>query len=765
MVPLYAKSDSRGRRLSLVDHSSAVAQAGSALFGLPGGSLTRLGTRYMTFFGLGQADKKRFLYTLHAALWLHDLGKANDGFQSAVLSGGAQTVRHEHLSAMLLCSGPLREWLAAGVDAEIVMAAIAGHHLKAGEPEFGMPLVDGEVRVEVPLAHEDVSTLLAGAATAARLPVPPKLASMTLRREDLDDLRWKTRETSHALKRSVRSDEHRLRLRAAVRAALIAADAAGSAMVREGLDIAAWIGGCFEHNPLAPDEVEEKVLRPRINEIMARTGQPFVWHQFQDAAAGLGGRALMLSPCGSGKTLAAWRWVQAQAAAGEVARVIFLYPTRGTATEGFRDYVSWAGADTGALVHGTADFDLVGMFTNEADPRARQRWEINERLYALSFWPKRIFSATVDQFLGFLRFQYGSLCLLPVLADSVLVIDEVHSFDSSMFTALERFVKFFNARVLCMTATLPTERRRILTEECGLQIFPADQDRFEDLAVESGAPRYRVRRGRREQGVALAAATVARGGKVLWVVNTVSRCQQVVEVLADAGAGQAACYHSRYRLADRKARHEEAIVAFRRSGVALLVSTQVCEMSLDLDADVLITETAPVPSLIQRFGRCYRRRAAGTSGWGEVLVYAPTNNLPYEREELEKAENWISELIDRSAATSQAELAATLEQLESTDPAATGGYVGFLDASVFAASRDETFRDGGEFTTDCVLDGDRQKYLDMVRRRDPLARGLILPVPRRFANPDPGLAHGICVAPSSHYDRLTGFHESELASA
>ena len=764
MGSLFAKRDVRGRRLPLPDHSRAVAEAGAALFGTPDGTTTRLGNRYLRFFRIEEDDRARFLRTLHVSLWLHDLGKVNDSFQEALETGRTQVVRHEHLSAMLLCSGPLQTWLegagSAGVDTGVVIAAVAGHHLKAARAEFGMPRVEAEVRV--PLSHQDTRAVLEGAAGVAGVPAPAKLEPLVLQADDLLALRKAVQTTARALQISVRSDQRRQRLSAAVRAALIAADAAGLAIIREGLDLRAWIAGCFDHDPLSPQEVEESVLRPRVQEIERRSGRQFKWHGFQDAAAQLGERGLLLAPCGSGKTLAAWRWVQSQAAAERAGRVIFLYPTRGTATEGFRDYVSWAGAEMAALVHGTADFDLLGMFSNETDPRAQQQWAVDERLYSLFFWTKRIFSATVDQFLSFLRFQYGSMCLLPVLADSIVVIDEVHSFDRSMFTALERFLRFFRVPALCMTATLPEDRRRILTSHCGLRSFPSAEDRFEDLAVESEAGRYGVRRGTREEGSALARDVSACGGKVLWVVNTVSRCQDIARQLGKAGGTQSICYHSRYRLADRKQRHEEAIAAFRSPSPALLVATQVCEMSLDLDADVLITEIAPVPSLIQRFGRCFRRPVAGRTGCGRVLVYAPENHQPYERQEMGQAESWLAELAGRARPVSQAELAVSLEQLPNTDPTAADGYVGFLDGEVFASSREESFRDSDEFTTDCVLDADRDAYLTLRRRRDSLARALVLPVPRRLAQIDVELPRGLCLAPSSHYDPLTGFHESEV---
>jgi hypothetical protein len=57
---LLAKSGRAGKRISLFEHSAAVAAAGQALFGNPKTGLTRLGTRFIRFFGLGASDANRF---------------------------------------------------------------------------------------------------------------------------------------------------------------------------------------------------------------------------------------------------------------------------------------------------------------------------------------------------------------------------------------------------------------------------------------------------------------------------------------------------------------------------------------------------------------------------------------------------------------------------------------------------------------------------------------------------------------------------------
>src|SRR5262249_23171508 len=155
---------------------------------------------------------------------------------------------------------------------------------------------------------------------------------------------------------------------------------------------------------------------------------------------------------------------------------IFLYPTRGTATEGYRDYVSSAGPEEAALVHGTAEFDLDDIHP-DLDIERRIR---DARLFALRQWPKRLFSSTVDQFLGFLQHGYGPTCHLPLLADSVLVFDEVHSYDRGMFSALLQFLENFDVPVLCMTATL-LEKRRAKLAGCLDGVFEGLKDSGEDL--------------------------------------------------------------------------------------------------------------------------------------------------------------------------------------------------------------------------------------------------------------------------------------------
>ena len=390
-----------------------------------------------------------------------------------------------------------------------------------------------------------------------------------------------------------------------MRAALIAADAAGSGLYRVGKSVASWIADAF--NPtgsLDEEAVKQKIIEPRKEKMGDRWRG---WNDFQEACADparVPARALLLAPCGSGKTLAAWRWIAARCAPpeGPRGRVIFLYPTRGTATEGYRDYVSYAGPEEAALVHGTAEIDLDGIHSDLKDEDRLNA----ARLFALRQWPKRLFSATVDQFLGFLQHGYGPTCHLPVLADSVVVFDEVHSYDRGMFSALLQFLDNFDIPVLCMTATLLERRRDQLAKRLDA-VFDGLKESGGDLREIADHPRYRIIEVATQDKAAASVWDALRGGlRVLWVVNKVDRRQKIarsfaedlkVERLAAADGAPVFCYHSRFRLKDRKDRHDAVVAAFRpnqgnKRGALLAVTTQVCEMSLDLDADVLVTEYA-----------------------------------------------------------------------------------------------------------------------------------------------------------------------------
>src|SRR5438093_809320 len=130
---LLAKSLKRGREeLSLEKHLRDTEQAAVEIFRPDG----RWGRNWCHFFKLDSAEaQKRFLLNLRVAALFHDIGKANEDFYRAVTTPQPvpQMLRHEHLSALLLCLPDVRHWLAhnTALDLDVITGAVLSHHLKA----------------------------------------------------------------------------------------------------------------------------------------------------------------------------------------------------------------------------------------------------------------------------------------------------------------------------------------------------------------------------------------------------------------------------------------------------------------------------------------------------------------------------------------------------------------------------------------------------------------------------------------------------------
>lgn len=794
---LLAKSrpDRSRPALTLARHCADTEDAACALFG-PG---TRWGQSFCRFFHVD--DHPRFLVNLRVAALFHDLGKANEDFQRAVTRPGSppQALRHEHLSALVLCLPEVRDWLAASpmLDVDAITAAVLSHHLKAwnsGDYEWCQPR--GKAALDLFLAHADVADIFARVRAAADLPAPPALpGDAWSERPPWDQARLAGVSHARKFRRELRRarerhDYTRLGLTLAVKAGVIAADSVASAMVRTGRDnkIKQWIEDVAGAAEITPDELDERIIGPRCQSLARRSGKPFELHPFQRRAAELGPRALLIAGCGSGKTLAAWSWAKRQLAERKLGHVLFLYPTRGTATEGFRDYVAWAPEQEGALVHGTAAYELDAMSENPSEAMQGKRFapdEAEKRLFALGLWPRRYFSATVDQFLAFLTHRYESLCLLPLLADSAVILDEIHSYDPAMFSSLVTFLTHFDVPVLCMTATLSPDRRRQL-EGLGLRAYPGPEDRHElqDLEEQETHLRYRLHRVDDAAPAFERALGAARAGRrVLCVVNTVARCQELAGRLGAELTGsdiRVLAYHSRYRQDDRRKRHEDVVAAFQHRGQdeagaqtgVIAVTTQVCEMSLDLDADLLVTELAPVSSLVQRFGRANRHRVRGDGFRADIYIYEPVRTAPYSAEDFGAARKFLDALgvqPGMGVELSQRALAEALEQHTPHESLASDS-TAFLSSGYYARTVD--FRDIDQTGVPCVLDSDIEKIDDAWNARgaperrgkrmlDDILPGYELSVPRKHAQENAGYAdwlpRHIRIAPASRYSGALGF--------
>jgi CRISPR-associated endonuclease/helicase Cas3 len=188
------------------------------------------------------------------------------------------------------------------------------------------------------------------------------------------------------------------------------------------------------------------------------------------------------------------------------------------------------------------------------------------------------------------------------------------------------------------------------------------------------------------------------GTLTLVVTNTVDAAQRVYRQLRDGGVRDctlphSTLLHSRFRGIERVERVAAATGGFAQPGRVgasgpsdgrIVVTTQVVEAGLDLDATLLVTEVAPWPSLIQRAGRCNRsglRNAAAELWW-----VPPPSPFPYRPQdldatlrELDRLEGELlttEDLMARDVPHSRGEIAvlrrADLDRLFDTAPDPSG---------------------------------------------------------------------------------------------
>lgn len=795
MKPLLAKSSKNGQPpVTLLDHSTAALDVAEILFGKPEHP-TPLAIAWLRFFKIDLQEFDRFAVNLCFAALFHDTGKANSSFSRAIDSSSfnvSQCIYHERLSGLVLNTPDMKKWITTHplLDFDLVLIAILGHHLRLHRVSDDDPVQINEDKSFTFFSdHDDLRAMRELATNRIGMPISP-FTNMGAKAWSFDpsfpgaDAFAMNKAIYDQLNRAnkrlkAETSKPQLRMLWAVRAALMVVDAAASGLVREGKPLTEWLRSTFDP-AITCDEhyIDRAILEPRIAQLKA-AGKWKQWSEFQEDCAKpekLGQRGLLIAPCGSGKTLAAWRWVQSQVQRRSARHVIFLYPTRATATEGFRDYVSWAPEADAVLMHGTSQFDLDGMFSNPGEVRGNRNYESDSRLFSIGYWPRRVFSATVDQFLAFMQHHYASICLLPVLADSVVVIDEVHSFDSSLFSALKAFLIEFDVPVLCMTASLTQVRREALVGECGLMLY---DEKPGDLATNADSPRYTIERVDQERAWQEAVAALKSGQRVIWVVNTVARAQRLAMrfaqidlaahrsdqlFVADIDA-RVYCYHSRFRLDDRVNRHREVIAALHPNQPrALVITTQVCEMSLDIDADLLITEDCPLTSFIQRCGRANRARRPRALPSGRVLIYTPEKQSPYEPDDLLGLSEAI-ELLSAQKAVSQSDLEIVLEKVPSP-PWGGDKIIAFVQSGVFAVAQAESLREVDGFTQPAILDAEAAKYLKAPKNKQP---GFVVPAPkasRRPAEPGefPKLPSYLSIARADDYHPALGLLDSSLTS-
>lgn len=371
---------------------------------------------------------------------------------------------------------------------------------------------------------------------------------------------------------------------------------------------------------------------------------------------------------GSGKTEAALVHFFRLFMEKEVDSLYFALPTRVAARELYRRvYILMTRVFPDAALRPNTLLAVPGyaqvndVSASRILPDESVQWNDDSKIYkTLSFWasehPKRFLAATIavgtiDQALLSIL-QTRHVHLRSVCLDrSFLVVDEVHSSDPYMRQLLQALLKHHvgtGGHALLLSATLGSRMRSDLINLTGsakpapsyldalsapYPVITCGPENSKQIAIPKSMepktvnfePRFSLSTpDSLLPDIALAAKA---GARILIVLNTVARVialQRAVEKSPDIPneilfqCEKVTCpHHGRFAPSDREIMDKALSNRLGKdspSGPLIAIGSQTLEQSLDIDADILMTDLCPSDVLLQRIGRLHRhhrRRPAG----------------------------------------------------------------------------------------------------------------------------------------------------------
>lgn len=260
------------------------------------------------------------------------------------------------------------------------------------------------------------------------------------------------------------------------------------------------------------------------------------------------------------------------------------------------------------------------------------------------FFQSDLVFTTIDQLLSGYIFLPVSLpdrvgnINAGALIGSLLVFDEIHLLDPAI--ALGTVIEMLDRlRGLCqfvlMTATTSDTAIAWLAERLGATYEPVSDD--EIRALPSQSTKRRTWRWSNENITANAVARRHSGGRTIVLLNSVQRAQDLFIDLERhyktyPQKPRLDLLHARFYPDDRKSIEDKLPGYFGPAATEtniILVTTQVIEAGMDISADDLHTELAPMNALIQRAGRSARYEDRPV---GNVTVYEGTGLGAYTQD-------------------------------------------------------------------------------------------------------------------------------------
>jgi len=384
-----------------------------------------------------------------------------------------------------------------------------------------------------------------------------------------------------------------------------------------------------ELSPIDLDTTKKRV-KEKIRKKVTNIDEASIW-QFNKIDTCKDKNLILIAPTGYGKTEFAFLW-------GSGEKFFYTLPLRAAVNQTYTRAVEIVGEDKTGLLHSDVDVFLLG---DGGEGQA------NLKAYDLArqlAFPAII--STGDQFFPYALRPPGYEKIYAIFSYTRLIVDEVQAYDPRAAAIVVKFMEHvvrMGGKFLLMTATLPEFVRKELQQALGngtfeeINLYEEKESDFKAIKkhklrvelIENNASEEKTHFSIPNETLEAILKTASQGKRVLVIANTVKQAQDIFNKLCNLInknensnlKGKIWLLHSRFTWNDRHER-EKLICGDEKEKIEgefknpkssderigkILVATQVVEASLDIDADVLFTEVAPLDALVQRMGRVLRR--------------------------------------------------------------------------------------------------------------------------------------------------------------
>jgi len=336
---------------------------------------------------------------------------------------------------------------------------------------------------------------------------------------------------------------------------------------------------------------------------------------------------ILIAPTGSGKTEFGFLW-----SSGE--KIFYTLPARAAVEQIYDRATDIFGNDRVGLLHSDAD---VYLSCDDYDYEKIKVYEIAKQLS----YP--VIISTGDQFFPYGLRPPGYERIYATFSYSRLVIDEIQAYDPGAAAIITKFIEDIyrlGGKFLLMTATLPEYVKREIEERIAindqkdyrslniLNIYEEDKNKYESLKKHrlSFIPISNIAKNKQidfiiPDEVIAGIVSQAKGKRILVILNTIKQAKNVYDRIIleiknkdrDIKDENIILFHSQFSFNEKKEIKSKIEKLFKNPKESddeeckILVSTQVVEAAIDIDADILYTEICPMDALVQRMGRVLRR--------------------------------------------------------------------------------------------------------------------------------------------------------------